>query len=163
MKILMIGKAGARACDWRSYALLRDNVQHFIESGEPSVRFQALHGIENAVDKGEFRVDAARLRGEVLRAWCALWKVRLDGAAISLRTRAILTGNADVPSVRGTVPARVAGWSLPVSGTTDAPVPRAAGSFIQSVLAVTDAAVDGYVLQVRCIDAGPRLPLPGPQ
>jgi len=155
MKIVLVGKSATRVCDWRSYALLRDNVQHFIENGEPSERFQALHGIERAIDVGAYHVDAARLRGEVLRAWCALWKVRLDSAAISLRTRAILTGNTDLPLARGTLPARAAGWSLPISGT-DAPIPRAARRFIVGVLVLTDAAVDGDVLEVRCVGEGPR-------
>ena len=33
-------------------------------------------------------MDAATLRGEVLSAWAALWKVPLEQAAVSLRTRA---------------------------------------------------------------------------
>lgn len=156
MKIVLVGKTGTRVFDWGSYALLRDNVQHFIEQGEPSERFEALHGIERAVDEGRHYVDASRLRGEVLRAWCALWKIRLESAAISLRTRAILTGNTDLPSARGTLSARAAGWNLPIAGATDAPVPRAARRFIQAVLVLTDTAVDGDMLEVRCVGEGPR-------
>jgi hypothetical protein len=156
MKIVLEGRAATRVCDWRSYALLRDNVQHFLENGAPSERFTALHGIETAIDEGAHYVDAARLRGEILCAWCALWKVRLDNAAISLRTRAILTGNTDMPAARGTVRARVADWSLPVSDHDDMPVPRAARRFICAVLVLTDAAIDGDMLRVRCVGEGPR-------
>ena len=156
MKIVLEGRAATRVCDWRSYALLRDNVQHFIENGAPSERFAALHGIEAAIDEGAHYVDAARLRGEILRAWCALWRVRLDNAAISLRTRAILSGNTELPAARGTVRARVAGWSLPVSDRNDMPVPRAARRFICAVLVLTDAAIDGDFLRVRCVGEGPR-------
>jgi hypothetical protein len=151
MKLVIKGRAGRRVCDWQSFALLRDNVQHFLESGEPSSRFQALHGIELAVDEGSYVVDAARLRGEVLRAWVALWKVRLDSAAISLRTRAILTGNSEPPECRGTLGARHAGWDLPLAGAAEQPVPQVARRFIRTVLALTDTAVDGDVLEVRCV------------
>jgi hypothetical protein len=36
VKLLIVGRAGSRACDWSGYALLCDNVQHFIEGGEPT-------------------------------------------------------------------------------------------------------------------------------
>lgn len=152
MKLVIKGRAGRRVCDWQSFALLRDNVQHFLENGEPTSRFQALHGIELAVDEGSYVVDAARLRGEVLRAWVALWKVRLESAAISLRTRAILTGNSEPPECRGTVGARHAGWELPITGAAEQPVPQVARRFIRTVLALTDTAVDGDVLEVRCVE-----------
>lgn len=165
MKLFITGRAGTRICDWESYALLRDNVQHFLEQGEPSWRFPALHGLERAVDEGALTVDASRLRGEVLRAWCTLWKIRVDGAAISLRTRAILTGNAELPSSRGTLAAHHAGWELPLEADAETPIPRAARRFIQTVLALTDTAVDGDTLEVRCVKPEGRreCPKPGPR
>jgi hypothetical protein len=39
--------------NWSDYALLRDNVQHYLENGAPSERFTALHGIERAVGPSE--------------------------------------------------------------------------------------------------------------
>lgn len=154
MRLVIRNASGTRACDWESFALLRDNVQHFLEHGEPTARFSALHAIEPIVEVGAVRVDAARLRGEVLRAWCALWNVDLEDAAISLRTRAILTGVRELPEARGTLPARAAGWSLPVRGAAREPVPRGAGPFIQAVLELTETAVDGDTLQVWRV--GPR-------
>lgn len=151
MKLSITGRAGTRVCDWESYALLRDNVQHYLEGGEPSWRFPALHGIESAVDEGARVIDASRLRGEILRAWCALWKVHLDGAAISLRTRAILTRNAQPPDSRGTLAARQAGWDLPLHADAETPIPRVARRFIQTVLVLTDSSVDGDTLEVRCL------------
>ena len=156
MKLLIKGQAGTRVCDWESYALLRDNVQHYLENGEASWRFPALHGIERAVDTGAQVVDASRLRGEVLRAWCALWKVRLDEAAISLRTRAILTSNPELPDVRGTIAARQAGWELPLTADAETPIPRAARRFIQTVLVLTSASVDGDELEIRCVPSETR-------
>jgi len=151
MKLVIEGRAGRRICDWESFALLRDNAQHYIEGGAPSGRFAAMHEIERAVDEGERIVDASRLRGEVLRAWSALWKVPLKEAAISLRTRAIMTGSAEPPACRGTVPAEQVGWPLPVPGPTTCPVPRAAQSFIRAILSLTPAVVDGEQLRITCL------------
>ncbi len=157
MKLVIEGRAGTRICDWESFALLRDNVQHYIEGGAPSARFAAMHEIERAVDEGEHLVDASRLRGEVLRAWTALWKVRLEEAAISLRTRAIMTGSAEPSPCRGTVPAHQVGWALPVQGHTTSPVPRAAQTFIRAILALTPDAVDGEQLRIKCIKRDPAI------
>lgn len=154
MKLVIEGRAGRRICDWESFALLRDNVQHYIEGGAPSARFAALHEIEHAVDEGERVVDASRLRGEVLRAWTALWKVPLEEAAISLRTRATMTGSAESPSCRGTVPAQQVGWGLPIQAHPSCPVPRAAQSFIRAILALTTTVVDGEELRITCLRRG---------
>lgn len=156
MKLFIAGRAGTRVCDWKSYALLRDNVQHFLEQGEPSWRFPALHALERAVDHGALTVDASRLRGEVLRAWGALWKIHVEDAAISPRTRSILTGNAEMPESRGTVAARHAGWDLPLLADAQTPIPRAASRFIRTVLTLTETAVDGDTLEIRCVNPGAR-------
>lgn len=149
MKLIVKGREGKRVVDWESYALLRDNVQHFIEQGEPNGRFPALHGIEEAVDGGQYIADAARLRGEVLRAAIALRVVPLSAAALTLRTRAIMTGSSERPAAGPTVPAQAAYWSLPISGSSFAAIPRIARKFIEAVLAVTETAEDGELLQIR--------------
>jgi hypothetical protein len=155
LRLLLVGH-GSRACDWSGYALLRDNVQHFIEGGEPTDRFTALHGIERAVDDGQCFVDAARLRGEVLRAWYALSRVPLEQAAVSLRTRAILTASTEAPTARGTVLAQKIGWALPVNLDGSEAVAEAAKSFVTAVLALTERVVDGDRLEVRRYGAAPR-------
>lgn len=157
MKLLLVGRAGSRAVDWSGYALLRDNVQHFIEGGEPTERFAALHGIEKAVDCGSSQVDAARLRGEVLRAWYALWSVSLDRAAVSLRTRAVLTGCTEGPTARGTVRALQVGWELPVVvGGRAGRVSESAKHFVAAVMLLTENVVDGDRLDVRRHGTPPR-------
>jgi hypothetical protein len=156
VKLLLCGHAGSRACDWSGYALLRDNVQHYLEAGEPTQRFAALHGIERAVDSGQCLVEAARLRGEVLRAWYALWAVPMDRAAVSLRTRAILIGSTELPTARGTVRAQQVGWELPVDPGGSLRVPEAAKRFVTAVLAVTERVVDGNRLEIRRYGAAPR-------
>jgi hypothetical protein len=155
VKLLLVGR-GSRACDWSGYALLRDNVQHFIEGGEPTERFTALHGVERAVDEGQCFVDAARLRGEVLRGWYALSRVPLEQAAVSLRTRAILTQSTEVPTANGTVPAQKIGWELPVDADGSERVAEAAKRFVTAVLAITERVVDGDRLEVRRYGAAPR-------
>jgi hypothetical protein len=156
VKLILVGEAGSGACDWSSYALLRDNVQHFIEAGESTERFSALHGIERTVDRGACLVDAARLRGEVLRAWYALRDIPLSRAAVSLRTRAILTGSREAPTAQGTVSAHQVGWQLPVDSDGTAQVVEMAKPFVEIVLALTERVVDGDRLQVRRYGVAPR-------
>lgn len=156
MNFVIVGPTGSGKCTWSSYALLRDNVQHFIEKGEPGPRFRALHGLERAVDEGAHRVSAARLRGELLRACVALRQVDLQNAAISVRTRALLTGSATRPETRDTAQARAMGWELPLTDADTTPVPRAARDFVGVVLALTANAVDGDMIEIRAEGAAPR-------
>jgi hypothetical protein len=129
--------------NWSGYALLRDNVQHYLENGAPSERFTALHGIERAVD-GHFAVlDAARLRGEVLGAWFALKKLNLESSAVSLRTHLILSGSVPPPHVTGTLLATRAGWELPVTVGSEQALCKVLRPFVIAVLVVTETAVDG--------------------
>jgi hypothetical protein len=156
MKLIVKGAKGKRVFDWGSYALVRDNVQHFIEYGRPNGRFPELHGIEGAVDGGSYVADASRLRGEVLRATAALAAVPLTEAALTSRTRAIMIGSHCAPQPRPSIDARLAGWDLPVSlGSVDAPIPAAAAPFIEAVLSLTSEAVDGDLLQVRRVGDAP--------
>lgn len=149
MKLVMLRGNETRVCDWERFALLRDNVQHFLEQGQPSQRFRALHAIETALDEGASVVSAVTLRGEVLRAWGGLWNVELRAAAISLRTRAIATRASALPGVRGTLPARLMGWELPVRGEGGERVPRTARPFIQAVFDLTAGASPGDVIEIR--------------
>jgi hypothetical protein len=155
MQLFFSTARASYVCAWGSFALLRDNVQHYLEAGEPSDRFRALHSLETVVDDGPCEVDASRLRGEVLRAWCTLWNVSVANAAISLRTRAVLTGCVDLPVSRATLLAIRAGWALPIEGRSNTPIPRAAGEFVAIVLALTEAVVDGHSLRVRFVGKRP--------
>jgi hypothetical protein len=138
------------SCAWESYALLRDNVQHYIERGSPSDRFSALHAIEDAVDGSSTVVDSGTLRGEVLSAWSVLWKVPLAQAAVSLRTRAIMTRCEQLPLVRGTVRARDVGWDLPICTAPSEHVAEAAQAFVEVVLTLTAATAEGEEIEVMC-------------
>ena len=149
MKLVFTGRTGAGLCDWESFALLRDNVQHFVEGGVPGGRFSALHGIAKAVDGEACVVDAVRLRLEVLQAWSALWPVRVDDAAVSSRTRAVREGRALPAGASVTYPAVTEVELLRFAGDWSIPIPKAAESFVTAVLSLTQTAVAGDQLEVR--------------
>ncbi|MDF3066583.1 MAG: hypothetical protein K0R38_2184 [Polyangiaceae bacterium] len=155
MKLMIKTREGIRICDWESYALLRDNVQHFLEQGRPQARFQALHGLERAVDGEAQRIDAARLRGEVLRAWSALWWRKFSEAAISPRTHAIMVRAAAAPTAEETVAAKSTSWNLPMRADAETPIPKAAGRFVNAVLALTSSAEDGDWVEIRRLGEAP--------
>jgi hypothetical protein len=156
LKLVFTGPAGAGLCDWESFALLRDNVQHFVEGGVQSGRFSALHGIAQAVDGDAYAVDAVRLRLEVLQAWSALWPVRVDGAAVSSRTRAIREGRTVPPGGSSTGPVLNELDLAHFAGHLSEPVPKAAEAFVATVLSLTNAAVAGDKLEVRCLPSARR-------
>lgn len=156
MNLIVKGSEGRRVFDWGSYALLRDNVQHFIEAGQPNGRFPELHGIEGAVDGGSYFADAPRLRGEILRAMTALRLVPLNAAALTSRTRAIMTGTPAAPEPCPSVDARSVGWDLPVTvASANDSIPAAAVAFIDAVLSVTSGAVDGDLIHIRRVGDAP--------
>lgn len=156
LKLVFTGRAGAGLCDWESFALLRDNVQHFVEGGVQSGRFSALHGIARAVDGDPYAVDAVRLRLEVLQAWRALWPVRVDGAAVSSRTRAIREGRPVPPGGSVTGPALDEVDLTQFAAHLSEPVPKAAEAFVATVLSLTNAAVAGDLLEVRRMPSARR-------
>ena len=145
MKLAITGRQGAGLCEWDDYALLRDNVQHYVEAGTQGGRFRALHGIASAVDGRQCVVDAVRLRVEVLQAWEALSETNLEQAAVSTRTLSIRDGSP-IPSCEGTT-----SLIAPQSWLKDRsiPVPKAAQAFVAAVLSLTRTAVAGDVLHVR--------------
>jgi hypothetical protein len=155
MRLVFRNSVDSRECDWESYALLRDNVQHYIERGRTSSEFEHLHSIARAIDTGKCLVDALRLRTEVLRAASALRSVQLDVAAVSPRTRAIMLGEWHAVGMGHTVESRMAGWALPVAGLPSDSVPHAAEHFVTAVLDVTRSAADRELLEVeRLADEG---------
>jgi len=166
MRLVMSLGAASSVCPWSCYALFRDNVQHFLEGGQVSPRFRALHSLEQAVAQGLYSVDAARLRGEVLGAVFALRSLRFQDAAISLRSRAIMTGGPSLPRARGTVRADQVRWALPVEARAEAGLLAVAKPFLVAVLAVTEAAVDGDFVEVRregALSQGGSEPESGPR
>lgn len=157
MRLVFRSGAGSRVCDWGSYALLRDNVQHYVERGRPSAEFEQLHSIARAVDSGRCVVDAMRLRTEIFKAASALRSVQLEVAAMSPRTRALMLGDWQGGGTGHTVEAHAMGWALPVPGLPSDSVPHAAEKFVGAVLAVTRTAAERELLEVDRLDDDLRL------
>lgn len=156
MELRIAGPKCTRSCTWNSYALIRDNVQHFVEQGAPSGRFSALHELESAVDGETCVVDATQLRREVQHAWQVLGDVPLARAAVSLRTRAIMTNCPERPAIRATAAARATGWELPVQEDENVEVRSAARAFFDAVSEATAAAADGELVAVTLEGGRPR-------
>lgn len=142
MRFFMTGPSGSWRVPWTSYAVLRDTVQHYLERGTPSDRFQALHALEVAMDHGSHRIDAARLRGEVLEAWRGIGALRVEKAAVSARTRNILATVREARDVRRSTLGKP-------RAAADAPVLERARPFVAAVLRATASAVNGDTVMVR--------------
>jgi len=140
--------------DWSEYALLRDNVQHYLESGPEQARYDALHAVERAVDGEPSQVNALGLRNELERAWSALAGLTVAQSAVSLRTRALLTGCERAPAVRGTVVARLTGWPLPLVADDTQPLQARLATFVESLLTITARATPTDDVYVARSDAG---------
>jgi hypothetical protein len=141
MQLIFKVRDSSARVDWSEYA-------HYLEGKSGQASFAALHGVERAVDGGVASLDATELRSDLTSAWATLGGLTLAESAISLRTRAILTGCARMPLVRGTVLASVSGWRLPVAGDGRQPLRKYLSDFVESVLAITAAATptdDVYV------------------
>lgn len=157
MNIVIKSSCGEVRVDWADYALLRDNIQHFVEGGKPSQNYRATHSIERAVDEGRALVDGSRLRGELLGACYKLRRIHLQDAAVSLRTRSLVTRCHARPEKRGTARARFTGWRLPTRKQSGSLV-RYLNPFISSILSVTRTTVDGDRLSVY-VDRASRPPV----
>jgi hypothetical protein len=138
MQLIFRSRRGSSTIDWSEYALLRDNVQHYLESGPGRTLFAALHAVEHAVDGEARNVSALELRRELQRAWVALGDLKLEQSAVSFRTHAILTGCDQPPPVRGTVLAKVIGWPLPVVGHDEQLLRSHVANFIGALLTITE-------------------------
>lgn len=147
MNIVIKSSCGEVRVDWADYALLRDNIQHFVEAGKPSENYAAIHTIERAVDDGRVAVEGARLRGELLGACYKLRRIHLQDCAVSLRTRSLLTGCRARPEQRGTARARFAGWRLPTRKQSGSLIQHLK-PFVSKILEVTRTTVDGDRLSI---------------
>jgi len=150
MQLEMRSRTGSKRVAWVSYAVFRDNVQHFIERGASDGDFSTLHSIEIAVDGAQpQRVDAAQLRREVLAARDVVDGVTLQQAAVSIRTRAILTGCRQQPQVRGTAVGSVVGWAASDALGEGETIAEVVAEFVDAVLILTDDAEKGDVLVIE--------------
>lgn len=139
MELIFESRRGIATLSWSDYALLRDNVQHYLETAGQA-RYEQLHAIERAVDGEPSHLNALGLRREVRHAWAAFAGLTLAECAVSLRTRAFLTGCGCAPAVKGTVLAKLSGWPLPLDADDAQLLQARLSSFVETLLAITDRA-----------------------
>jgi hypothetical protein len=101
MSLTFSGPGGTVECRWIAYALLRDNVLHYLEGGTPSGRFAALHGISLALGSSSVKVLASELGRELSRAR-SLCDRPIDDLALSARTFAVIAHTWPPPAARET-------------------------------------------------------------
>jgi len=149
MHLMFKTTAGTCCLDWAHYALLRDNVEHYLESGPARSSFKALHGVEHAEDGGVRYLCALELREEIERAWSALAQLPFADSAVSLRTIALLRGS-EPPVVHGTFKAKASGFRLPIEGDESKPLADLLGDFVEALLRLThDASSSDDLCVVR--------------
>jgi len=139
MSLLLVGPKGSFETRWIAYAVLRDNVQHHLESGRPSASFRALHAISEALGGGVTSVSATELRGCAEQARAKLASLPVDELAVSNRTIAALALQPP-PGERATQLARESGVRIPFLGGTIRTFEDACGALIDSILSITEGA-----------------------
>lgn len=149
MSLAFTGPAGTAEHRWIVYALLRDNVQHYLEEGgAPRGDFEAIHTIDSALGGSGVSVNALRLRQELDRA-LALLSRPVALLAVSSETRAILDRSwrpADAGDRRTTAAdGRVSiPWLSPQARTLD----DVFGNLIRSLLSITAGATESDLVEV---------------
>ncbi len=117
MSLIFEGPGGSFERRWIVYAMLRDNVQHHLEQGQPSAAFEHLHRLGDALSGTAVSVPALALRDELTRAK-PLLDLPIADLAVSLRTRAVQTLAFPLPERRNSVLVSAVGWtpSFPLDG-----------------------------------------------
>lgn len=113
-EVMIFNRIRMLRCDGVACALLRDNVQHYLENGAPSGRFWAMHALADTrwAERAEI-LNPLELACELDVAWPCLRKIPIELLAISIRTRAALSSAGLPPDVRGTILYRLVQWPLP--------------------------------------------------
>jgi len=113
-EVMIFNRIRMLRCDGVACALLRDNVQHYLENGAPSGKFWAMHALADTRWAECSEVLSPReLAAELDMAWPCLQSIPIEMLAISIRTRAALSNSSVPPDVRGTILHRLVQWPLP--------------------------------------------------
>lgn len=113
MEITFRSVCGSLVTPYSTILLLRDNVQHHLQAGYPSPGYARLHTLADPALVGRDPLPPHELWEELSLALAGIEDVPISDLAISIRTRALMTGVHDVPGVRGTILARLSGWPTP--------------------------------------------------
>lgn len=147
MSICFIGPGGSCEYPWIRYALLRDNVLHHLEGGEPSQSFSALYSIAGALRGASISVSAQKIREELERAK-GLLELPVEQLAISARTQAVISMERQLP-IGG--PTFVVGpsLSLPWISQWTTTLDGVFGSLTREILRITENSSPQDVLEVH--------------
>jgi hypothetical protein len=133
---------------WIVYALLRDNVQHHFEGGQPSPAFSETHAIAQALGGAKVTLLASRLRNELLRAKADLCTRSSSELALSLRTRSVLSLKWPPPEHRSTTLLSESGETIPLLGELPATLDDVFGHFVDGLLRITEGCGPAEVVEV---------------
>ena len=148
MSIGFSGPKGWVEQRWIVYAMLRDNVQHYLEGGEPTGEFEALHSIAEVLGGKKLSVPARRLHEELVRAKATLACRPLSDLAISLRTRSVLSFKWPPPERAETILVSEWGGSVPMLNDTVRSMDDVFGHFVDALLQITEGASASDVVEV---------------
>jgi len=116
VNVLFVSPFAQHVVSYPTVLMLRDNLQHHLQAGRPSPGYPLIHAIADAaLGAGQDRVEASELWSEVSLGLSGLRDVGIADLAMSIRTRALLTGADDMPVVRGTILLRLSGWKVPIA------------------------------------------------
>jgi len=127
--------------------MLRDNVQHHLEGGEPSAAFVHLHSLGQAMWSRTITVPALALRAELEQA-AAVLELPISELAVSSRTQAVQLLAFPLPKTQNTVLMSEVGWEPAFSLEGASTLNDAFGSLVSELLRVTDGATTDSVLTV---------------
>jgi len=126
--------------DGRLVLLFRDNVQHHLQAGLPGPGYPMVHALgDAALEQLLLRLPARSLWMEATLAAQGMAAVGIHDLAVSLRTRAVLTGSTCLPAVRGTLLFRVADWRVPIVTRGAHTLGELFAGFVAKLDALTDA------------------------
>lgn len=114
MSLIFSGPGGSTERRWITYALLRDNLQHHLEDGEPGSKFPTIHALADALSSVKATVSSNDLREEIERAQALCARPASD-LALSARTVAVISHRWPMPDDVATRPASEWGIDLPMA------------------------------------------------
>jgi hypothetical protein len=104
------------ATGYERFLLFRDNVQHHLQAGHPVPAYDLIHAVADApLEHAVVCLKASALWEQSWQAYRELCELPIADLAMSIRTKAILTGTPVLPAIRGTALLRLTGWKVPIA------------------------------------------------
>lgn len=121
MNVIFASSKDRLVVPYSTMLILRDNVLHHLQAGRVAPGYPLLHSLADPRALGHHPLPAAALWEEMSLALAGLHQRNVVDLAVSVQTRALLTGVRDAPAPQATVLARLTGWEMPFqlcSGST---------------------------------------------